>query len=163
MYTSLTMYCIYNLCYPGTVNSLVPGMCGCNTKLSIFKRLPKIDNLSIPFEIAVMPQQYVTDGKSTLVQVMAWCRQATSHNLSLYWPRSLSPYGITRPRWVNAGINLLTWFCRLVNTLTTQLADIQSSVVITRSNIRWYCTHHCCDWGKVWISLNPQNTYHTSP
>ena len=41
-----------------------------------------------------------TDDKSTLVQVMAWCRQATSHYLSQCWPRSLSPYGVTRPRWV---------------------------------------------------------------
>ena len=31
---------------------------------------------------------------------MAWC-QATSHYLSLSWPRSLSPYGVTRPEWVN--------------------------------------------------------------
>ena len=39
-----------------------------------------------------------TDDQSTLVQVMAWCRQATSHYLSQCWPRSLSPYGVTRPR-----------------------------------------------------------------
>ena len=38
----------------------------------------------------------------TLVQVMAWCRQATSHYLSQCWPRSLSPYGVTRPQWVNS-------------------------------------------------------------
>ena len=31
----------------------------------------------------------LTDDKSTLVQVMAWCRQATSHYLSQCWPRSL--------------------------------------------------------------------------
>ena len=43
----------------------------------------------------------LTDDKSTLVQVMAWCRQATSHYLSQCWPRPLSPYGITRPWWVN--------------------------------------------------------------
>ena len=42
-----------------------------------------------------------SDGKSTLVQVMAWCRQATSHYLSQCWPRSLSPYGVIRPQWVN--------------------------------------------------------------
>ena len=42
----------------------------------------------------------LTDGKSTLVQVMAWCRQATSHYLSQCWPRSLLPYGIIRPQWV---------------------------------------------------------------
>ena len=40
------------------------------------------------------------DDKSTLVQVMAWCRQATSHYLGQCWPRSISPYGVTRPQWV---------------------------------------------------------------
>ena len=43
----------------------------------------------------------LTDDKSTLVQVMAWCRQATSHYLSQCWPRSLWPYGVTKPQWVN--------------------------------------------------------------
>ena len=38
--------------------------------------------------------------KSSLVQVMAWCRQAPSHCLSKCWPRSMSPNGITRPQWV---------------------------------------------------------------
>ena len=47
-----------------------------------------------------MPQD-LTDDKSTLVQVMAWCCQATSHYLSQCWPRSVSPYGVTRPQWVN--------------------------------------------------------------
>ena len=40
----------------------------------------------------------LSDNKSTLVQVMAWCRQATSHYLSQCWLRSLSPYGVTRPQ-----------------------------------------------------------------
>ena len=44
----------------------------------------------------------LTDGKSTLVQVMAWCRQATSHYLSQCWPRSLLPYGVLRLLWVNS-------------------------------------------------------------
>ena len=39
----------------------------------------------------------LTDDKSTLVQVMAWCRQATNHNLIQCWPNFLSPYGVTRP------------------------------------------------------------------
>ena len=43
----------------------------------------------------------LNDDKSTLVQVMAWCRQATSHYLSQCWPSSMSPYGVTRPQWVN--------------------------------------------------------------
>ena len=32
---------------------------------------------------------------------MAWCREATSHYLNPCWPRSMSPYGVTRPQWVN--------------------------------------------------------------
>ena len=43
-----------------------------------------------------MPLDF-TDDKSTLVQVVAWCRQATSHYLNQCWPRSPTPYGITRP------------------------------------------------------------------
>ena len=38
--------------------------------------------------------------KSILVQVMAWCHQATSHYLSKCWPRSKSPYGVTRSQWI---------------------------------------------------------------
>ena len=36
---------------------------------------------------------------------MAWCRQATSHYLSQCWPRSLSPYDVTRTQWVNSCMN----------------------------------------------------------
>ena len=44
----------------------------------------------------------LTDNRSTSVQVMAWCHQATSHYLSQCWPRSMSSYGITRSQWVNS-------------------------------------------------------------
>ena len=43
----------------------------------------------------------LADDKSTLVQVMAWCRQATSHYLSQCWPRSTLLYGVTKPQWIN--------------------------------------------------------------
>ena len=39
------------------------------------------------------------DDKSTLIQVMVRCWQATSHHMSQCLPSSLSPYGITRPQW----------------------------------------------------------------
>ena len=42
----------------------------------------------------------LTDDKSTWVQVMAWCCQATSHYLSQCWLSLLSPYGVARPQWV---------------------------------------------------------------
>ena len=55
----------------------------------------------ISYEIALrwMPLN-LSDYKSTLVRVMAWCRQAANHYLSQCWPRSTLPNGITRPQWV---------------------------------------------------------------
>ena len=44
---------------------------------------------------------WFTGDKSTLVQVIAWCRQATSHYPSQCWTRSLLPYGVTGEQWVN--------------------------------------------------------------
>ena len=41
-----------------------------------------------------------SDNKSALVQVMAWCRQATSHYLNQCWRSSPTPYGVTRLQWV---------------------------------------------------------------
>ena len=46
--------------------------------------------------------QDLTDDKSTLVQVMTWCRQATHYYLSQCRLSSLSPYGVARPQWVKA-------------------------------------------------------------
>ena len=37
-----------------------------------------------------VPWNYIDD-KSTLVQVMAWCRQATSHYLNQCWPKLVTP------------------------------------------------------------------------
>ena len=41
----------------------------------------------------------LTNEKSTLVQAMAWCLQATSHYLSQRWPKSMPQNGITRSQW----------------------------------------------------------------
>ena len=66
----------------------------------IFKIILVIDGSSISF-IAIRWMSLVLTGvKWTLVQVMVWCRQATSHYLSQSWLRSMLPYGITRPQWV---------------------------------------------------------------
>ena len=42
------------------------------------------------------------DDKTTLVLVMAWYCKATSHFSSQCFPNSISPYGVTRPQWVEA-------------------------------------------------------------
>ena len=88
-------------------NSLAPGRFQRNFRKVIFQPILVIDGGSISCKIVLkwMPMD-LTDGKSTLVQVMAWCRQATSHYLSQCWPRSLSPYGVTRPQWVNFNSSL---------------------------------------------------------
>ena len=39
---------------------------------------------------------------------MAWRHQATSYYLILCWPRSMLPYGVTRPQWVNLAQNRIT-------------------------------------------------------
>ena len=83
------------------LNSLAPGRFQRNCRKVIFQLILMIGGLSISCKIVLkwMPMD-LTDGKSTLVQVMAWCRQATSHYLGQCWPRSLSPYGVIRPQWV---------------------------------------------------------------
>ena len=50
-----------------------------------------------------MPEDLI-DEKSTLIQVMAWCRQATSHYLKQCWPGSMTPNGVTRGHWVNVSV-----------------------------------------------------------
>ena len=109
------------------INSLDPGRCSGNLKWVIFKLLSRTDTLNICYEIIAhrwwdskngifnlvllidifrsshdnalrWMSQDLTDDQSTLVQVMAWCRQATSHYLSQCWLRSLSPYGVARPQ-----------------------------------------------------------------
>ena len=87
------------------VNSLAPGRCGCNFKNIIFQLVSWTDTLSATSKIIVrwMPQNS-TDEKSTLLQC---------------WPRSLSPYGVTRPQWVKLAlayftdIEAITWFLQM--------------------------------------------------
>ena len=86
------------------LNSLAPGrfQITCNFRLVIFKLTLVNGGWGISYEIALrwMPLD-LTDDKSTLVQVMAWCCQETSHYLSQCWSRSMSPNGVTRPQWVD--------------------------------------------------------------
>ena len=82
--------------------SLAPGKFEWNFRYLILQIISVIDGWGICCELALRWMSLdLTDDKSTLVQVMAWCRQATSHYLSQCWRRSLSPYGVTRPQWVN--------------------------------------------------------------
>ena len=90
-------------------NSLAPGKFERNFRHVIFKLILVIDGWGISCENALMWMSLnFADDQSTLVQVMAWCRQATSHYLSQCWPRYLSPYSITRPQWVKFNIAVIS-------------------------------------------------------
>ena len=96
----------------------------------------------------------LTDDKSTLVKVMAWCRQATNHYLCQCWPRSLSPYGVTRPQWVN-----LPGGCWI--SASTKFPDPyythEHAHVVTIGKWPWGCTSKGQDGSSEsdlkWISL----------
>ena len=80
-------------------NSLAPGIFGCNYQKVIFNLALLLGFFRSSYQNVLRSIPWdLTDDKSTLVQVMAWCRQATSHYLSQCWPRSMSPYGVTRPQ-----------------------------------------------------------------
>ena len=83
------------------VNSLAPGRSWSDFKNVIFNLAFLIGIFKSSYDdiLRWMPQG-LTDDKSTLIQVMAWCRQATSHYLNQCWLRSPMPYGVTRPQWV---------------------------------------------------------------
>ena len=62
-----------------------------------------------------------TDDKSTLVQVMAWWRQATSYYPPTQcWPKSMSPYGAARLQFINFRI---IWASGLIKTNVTPTSD----------------------------------------
>ena len=110
-YVDFTQGSIYNLqkfesrC-GWRVNSLAPGKFQFKFRSVMFKLTLVNGGWGISYEIALrwMPLD-LTDDKLTLVQVMAWCRQATSHYLSQCWLRSMSPNGVTRPQWVKRDVH----------------------------------------------------------
>ena len=104
------------------------GRCVCDFKYVNFKHNFGIVILSIEVTITLeWMLEDLVDGKSTLVQVMAWCHQAWSHYQNQYWPRSLRPYDLTKPQLVKH------------KRLTTSVTNL-SYVIISM------CSHG--NWGK---------------
>ena len=100
-----------------SINPLAPERSECDSKNGLFNLVLLIGIIRSFHDNALwwMPQD-LTDDKSTLVQVMAWCRQATSHYLSQCWLSPLSPYGFARPQCViwfrcTLAYNKCSWFC----------------------------------------------------
>ena len=79
------------------VNSLTPGRCESNLQNVISDHILQIMFMGISYEISLkwMPQN-TFDDKWTLIQVMALCRQSTSHYLIQCWPTSMPPYDTTK-------------------------------------------------------------------
>ena len=109
------------------LNSLAPGTCGNNFKSVTSEYLLLMKFLSTCCEIALMwiPQNIVDE--STLVQVMVWCRQATSHYLNQCWLRSPTPYAVTRLQWVKE------WSLCKFNPSVTAARIFRNNQVITEA------------------------------
>ena len=149
------------------LNSLAPGEFQENFRYVIFKRILVIDGWGISCEIALIWMSLdLNYEKSTLVQVMAWCCQATSHYLSHCWPRSLSPYGVSRPLWVDFFIRDIFYFADTfvvvqIWQISLQLGCgdtckiwtwyIQLSAVITWSSIVRYYMNNYKNWSRISI------------
>ena len=96
-----------------------------------------------------MPLDHICD-KSTLVQVTAWCHQATSHYLSQCWPRSLSPYGVTRPQWVNI---FLVWYIIILISVYLKLLIInQTNWMTLKTFIQSRHFEWVCPFNSLWSS-----------
>ena len=114
--------CLYQ--QPVSLNSLAPGRFKVNFRWAIYKLILVVNGWGISCETdliwASLDHAY---GKSTLVPVMAWCRQATSHYLNQCWPRSLPPNGVTRPQWVKTNWAIA---CQMTSLLSFPWRDFIS-------------------------------------
>ena len=122
------------------LNSLAPVKFEWNFRYLIFWIISVIDGWVISSELALRWMSLdLTDDKSTLVQVMAWCHQATSHYLNQCWPRSMWPNGITRPQWVNVQFSTqpTTAFC---------LREIFQILLKMGRHLRYPCISCCNIW-----------------
>ena len=78
----------------------------------------------------------LTDDKSTLVQVMAWCRQATSHHLSQYWHlcRNRASLG---PNEFNHPLVFSTHLCHALsaNRSFSSISKVRTRTCVSISNV----------------------------
>ena len=96
----------------------------------------------------------LTDDKSTSALVMARRHQATSYCLSQCWSRSMSPYGVTGPQWVNEVRDLarpVTYFVGVVWCfLEKKSVHIQGYIEDNPDN-----KVHGANMGPTWVLSAP--------
>ena len=139
----------HNGCLYGhtNINSLAPGKCCCNFKSVIFKVISMIDIWSTSCEIALWwMSKHLTNDQSTLVQVMAWCHQATSHYLSQCWPIYMTPYCVPRPQWVNMSSHIPPNYKVTDKGIAYEkiISDIKSNAWVTVNNDFWVTSEAIC-------------------
>ena len=84
-----------------SIDSLAPEWWGNNFAGVFFKHIMRTGLLSMICETGIRWEpRDPTYGVSTLVSVIAWCRQASGHYIGHCWPWSMSSYGVTRSKWV---------------------------------------------------------------
>ena len=119
------------------INSLAPGKFEWNFRHVIFKQILVTDGWGISCEIVLIWVSLdLTDDQSTLVLVMAWCRQATSHYLSQCWPRS-RPHCVLSPPSKQTVIMYM-------KPRTSQ--GIYNTVNFIQNNHNWRPIAHPCGW-----------------
>ena len=149
-------HCLLQFISNDYINSLAPGRSECHYKNVIFNLVlvTGIFRSSHDNALRWMPQD-LTD-KSTLVQVMAWCRQATSHYMSQWWPWSMSPYGITRPQWVD--LIMLSWHGNVLYHWSFVRRIHQFSYWVAEHVMSWIPSHRKNTWGPVQYEYVTFNT-----
>ena len=89
---------------------------------------------------------------------MAWCRQATSHYLNQCWPRSLPPFGVTRPQWVNWNIRKkFQWNSNRNSNLFIEENALENVVCEMASILSWPRCVNICQYSYL-----PWSAYRTS-
>ena len=99
----------------------------------------------------------VTDDKSTILQVMAWCRKATSHFLDQWWPCSVSPNVIT----IYIGQTKLSLFPKCsqkipyISQYARKMKSESNNATSHDDVIKWRHFPHYCPFvrGIRWIPL----------
>ena len=102
---------------------------------------------------------------------MAWRRQKTSHCLiNVGWPRTMSPYGVTRPQWDNQSLVLshgldLGWArgpaAADTSTFTHQPQPfficniVYYECTVATCNISlWNCSNAMHGWSILWVLMS---------
>ena len=123
-------------------NSLAPGRPECDSENVIFNLVLLIGIFRSSHDNALRRMPWdLTDDKSRLVQVMAWCCQATSHYLGQCWLSSLSSYGVTRPQWVNPQLHLLKTEC--YNLMIFHAGNATSLLRLVYQILSSFCSSDC--------------------